>query len=66
MVRNARYGAKKSPEGREIALGFCHPTTVRLSVNPAVNWNHFRIREGSERRGMDSACHLLCPRYNGL
>ena len=27
----------------------------------------FRIKEGlgSERRGMDSAFHLLCPRYSG-
>ena len=38
-----------------------------LSVHPAVNGYLFRIREGqgSERRGMGFAFHLLCPRYNG-
>ena len=38
-----------------------------LSVNPAVNEYLFRIREGygSERRGMGSAFHQLCPRYSG-
>ena len=38
-----------------------------LFVNPAENGNLFRIREGqgSERRGMSSAFHQLCPRYSG-
>ena len=38
-----------------------------LNANPAVNGYLFRIREGlgSERRGMGSAFHQLCPRYIG-
>ena len=37
-----------------------------LSVSPAVNGYIFRIREGkgSERRGMGSTFHQLCPIYS--
>ena len=41
--------------------------TTGYSVNPAVDGYLFRIREGldSEKNGMGSALHQLCPRYNG-
>ena len=37
------------------------------SVNPALNGYLFQIREGlgTERRGMGSGFHQLCPRYSG-
>ena len=52
---------------REFEAGLRRATTGKLSVNPAVNGYLFRIRKGkgSERRGMGSAFHQLCPRYSG-
>ena len=47
-------------------LGFAM-RRLENSVNLAVNEYLFRIREGSgsERRGMGSTFHQLCPRYSG-
>ena len=37
VVRDALLWCRKSPGGHEIANGFCHLTTRKLSVNPEVN-----------------------------
>ena len=46
VVRAARLWCRKSPEGCEFEDGLRHPTMKILSVNPAVNGHHFRIRKG--------------------
>ena len=63
VVRAARLWCRKSPYRVSSRLG----DWKTLSVNPAENGYLFRIREGqgSERRGMGSAFHQLCPRYSG-
>ena len=50
----------------EFEAGLCHARTGKLSLS-AVNGYLLQIREGqgSERRGMGSAFHQLCPRYSG-
>ena len=63
VVRAAGLWCRKSPYRVSSRLG----DWKTLSVNPAENGYLFRIREGqgSERRGMGSAFHQLCPRYSG-
>ena len=65
VVRAARR--QKVAVRCEFEAGLRHATTGKLSVNPAVKLDTFRIREGygSEKRGMDSAFHQLCPGYCG-
>ena len=72
MPRSSGYSGlimvRKMPVKSEFKAGLRHATTGKLSVNPAENEYLFRIREeqGSERRGMGSAFHQLCPRYSGI
>ena len=62
------YCGKKLPEVREFESELCHLTWKAFSVNPAVNWYLFQIREGkgSERRGICSAINMLCPGCSGF
>ena len=60
------YGAESRRKVVSSRLGSAM-RRLENSVNPAVNGYLFRIREGlgSERRGMGSVFHQLCPRYSG-
>ena len=65
-LERLNYGAESHRKVVSSRLGFAMRRLRKtLSVNPAVNGYLFRIREGSERKGMGSAFHRLCPRYNG-
>ena len=51
---------------RELEAGLYHATTGKL-CEPISKRVFFELGKdkGSERRGMGSAFHQLCPRYNG-
>ena len=61
------YGAESCRKVVSSRLGFAMRRLENCLCPPAVNGYLFRIWEGlgSERRGMGSAFHQLCPRYSG-
>ena len=67
VVIDARLWSRKPPKDREIETGFRIRQLENSLCRPSSKWDPFQIREGlgSERRGMNSAFHLLCPGYNG-
>ena len=56
------FQCKCGTEGRRLDPSLGQQTT-EISANLAVNGYH--VKSGSERRGMGSVFHILCPRYSG-
>ena len=59
---------QKVAVSREFEARLRHAATEKLFLSTQQKKGYlFRIREGqgSERRGMGSPFHQLCPRYNG-
>ena len=67
MVRAARLWCGKSPYRVSSRLGCAMRRLENSLCQPSRKWVPFsnKGRISSERRGMGSAFHQLCPRYSG-
>ena len=60
------HGAESRRNFVSLRLGFAMRRLENSLCRPSSEWvPFFRMREESERRGMGSAFHQLCPRYSG-